>query len=191
MFLSKAGYERVSSFGHSIQSAVKNKRLEAVMFLGMLYTTEDEVRKYQENKKEIDKNLLQEGFCLLSEVASPKLYIKVRKEHPEFLRKSKSKLYINREGLNFLDKEREKNSSAVADTNTNSSSDTVKLIDVAMTWKEYSRLKKAVRRGEIPGYYENRIWLTSYEAIDEFRREQDRMNAQEPDEITIFSAISS
>ncbi len=168
------GYRRAIGFGHNVQSAAFIGRLPAVKFLGMLYTTEEAVLRYQNTKRAVDKRLLNEGYLPFS-MLSPQETQRLRAKHPQLLKQHRGLTYIHREQLEEF---RRNASGAIRPESVGENSQYIKIIKFAKIQREYKRLLYAVRKGRLKAIKRGYHWFTTQEAVEEFNK----------GEITVFDS---
>jgi RNA polymerase sigma factor (sigma-70 family) len=147
-------YVRVDKLNRNLQDAASTGRLIAVKILGRLYTTRGDVKHYEENKNtnmirgKIKPEILESGYLPLSEAVPPKIYDYLRSpENRHRILVKGGRYYISVETLKkFYSRHPEMQTAGSPAPNANHQ---VSLYEAARSRKEYLKLLKAAKRGQV------------------------------------------
>lgn len=154
-FITPAGYVRANQLENSISHAAGEGRLESVVFLGIRYTTLDAVNRYRKRvdgensgapSREVDQKMLDQGFLPLVQTVNFAQYEHIMRYYKELLVMHRGRLYIRSEDLKTLpikhpQEQRTKNPHVPHG---------YVLLTTCNTAAEYFRVRKAVKKGDIP-----------------------------------------
>ena len=170
-----AGYRRAVRFGPNVHMAAFKGRLPAVKFLGILYITEEDVLRWQNTKRGVDKELLDSGYLSILMLSPQEAQI-LRAKHPQLLKQHRGLTYIRKEQL---EKFRRSVPGIIRPESVGENSHYIKIIKFAKTQREYSILLYAARKGRLKTVKQGHRWFTTQEAVEEFNK----------GEVTIFDSI--
>lgn len=146
--------------------ATKNASMQAVMFMGVFYTTDAWIKSYQQRRNSIDPVMLEQGYLLLGESTTPLEYSSLTQpEYDHLVRRHKGRLYIKSDDLAQIRETRsaQKKSSPI---NLESKG----LMELATSPAEYTAIVRAVRKGKMEYTRKGRKILTTQETVDEWRK---------------------
>ena len=105
--LEKAGFKRSSAFGDKrFQEAVAVGRVRSIKILGRYYVREEDVNAYNKRKVQVDQELLDNGYLLLSECTTAHEYAVLTSSYSsnihDAILKHNGRVYIKKEDLQIL-----------------------------------------------------------------------------------------
>ena len=165
-----AGWKRVAGFGSHIKTAVNKKRIPAFEFLGILYTMQANVQRYEDTKSIIDNDLLENGYFVLSAVTTKQEMWQIKTKNRGLLRLHKDIWYISQKNLEQF---RQSQPNHDQDPGIQEDSRYKLISQLSKTQKEYDQLYGAAKRGKLRSVKQGRNWFTTQEEVDKFREQNE------------------
>ena len=138
--------------------------LEAVNFLGILYTTDEMVRRYRQRQKLIDQSLIAQGYQLLADLP-PDYQTLLLPKYRHLVTKRDGRLYISpKNHTEFRQKRLKARKRRIAPPNP----DYRRLVDFSKTYEQYKMVYNAAKNGKLKAIKHGHWWFTTQEAVDQF-----------------------
>lgn len=151
-----AGFKRVADYGENVMShAASVGRLEAVKVLGLWYTTDEWVERYNRRRVMVEPQVLNEGYVLLNESTTKDEYgTLLGTRYTHLLRRQQGRIYIRPSDLDLFRENRQRRNKRYEAPDENYQH----LSDFADTARGYERLGRAARNGDLQAV-KNGTWV--------------------------------
>lgn len=161
-----AGFRQLADYQDmALSQAAGRGSLEAVKFLGLWYTTDEWVQRYQYRRVALSQTVLDQGYIALSEHTTPDEYgTLLGTKYAHLLTRNQGRIYVREEGLVEFRKGRvraRKRIKAPADGYEY-------LTDLVSNITEEQKLRLAVTRGNLPAVKKGHWWFVKPEDASTF-----------------------